>query len=538
MRVLLLLGALVAVAFCGQLAGKALRGSRRGEGDDGPWRLRRLRGARDGGAAAADEASSRRAKGGWFSGESDDPPDVPDGASSKARVPAAAPTKSNASVANPPSPAVTFALGMVSACCVEQHRRRRDMHRAIFADYVAGRVGQREALPEGSMALYFVVGHPKDDPNFETLREGSELREELTTAKDIVRLKAEDSYLNLYKKVRRSLLGAPARATYPPSHSSAPRCFCRSQQAGAQSFSARKRTQTDMFLAWALLHTTARYIIKVDDDCYVNYRSLYDISLSNFGSDPYGVYLGSHHHFVPIRKASSKWYVSEEQWPNHCPESKYADGWMYMLSRDVASAASAVLRSASEFVDESTQSHPNPLTNETSVELWGVPELHTDPQLQGLPTTDGLRVPTWHPDLETRSASGPARDGNECSLNRIWFEDARVGIAVSRAFAGAEWVFSRLSRSSRYFASAWHCCYHGACAAFPSLRACVCSLSTSCPRVSRARAQLTLLASCLCSHASLAGRSRYHREAPGLRMLDQAHRGVAEASRRAEQDHC
>ena len=227
-------------------------------------------------------------------------------------------------------------------------------------------------------------------------------------ADDLVRFRMVDSYLGLYKK-------------------------------------------TELLLSWALLHTDAQYFAKVDDDVYLNYHALWTFVDSTWGPSPYGVYTGNFHRFEPIRKESSKWYISYDQWPAECPNTPYADGWAYIMSRDVVLGASAVLRSATELA----------LSNATlpeGVQTWAVPELLTDPQLRGIPAVEGLHADTWDPALD--KSRKRSITGGQCSLNRIWFEDVRVSIAVLSTHASADWISSKWADpSKRYFASAWNCCY-------------------------------------------------------------------------------
>ena len=283
------------------------------------------------------------------------------------------------------------AVGMLSACCSEKYLTRRNFHRRVFSDYQRGLVAGRAPLPADAVQLFFVIGHPANDPDFKTV-DDEELRTELTTANDLLKLPFEDSYVNLYKK-------------------------------------------TDMWLAWATLHTDAQFIVKADDDCYINYRALLSFTapLGGAGTVPSRVYTGGANlTFKPIRNEKSKWYVSEAQWSPECPTSSYAVGWTYLMSRDVAIAAVNVLRAATELAlsDAYTASLPE------GVDAWAVPELLSFPPLRGLPEVASLDLQTWDPSFEPNSTMSDIA-GIDCSLNRIWFEDARVGIAINAALRSA-----------------------------------------------------------------------------------------------------
>ncbi len=92
-----------------------------------------------------------------------------------------------------PPPLTRIFVGMVTACCSPQHGRRRDIHRAIYTDYLEGRVGERPPLPAGAQEargkravdLRFVVGHPEGDPDFDTVEDAS-LRRELKEVRALV----------------------------------------------------------------------------------------------------------------------------------------------------------------------------------------------------------------------------------------------------------------------------------------------------------------------------------------------------------------
>uniref|UniRef100_H3B1P1 Hexosyltransferase n=2 Tax=Latimeria chalumnae TaxID=7897 RepID=H3B1P1_LATCH len=92
-------------------------------------------------------------------------------------------------------------------------------------------------------------------------------------------------------------------------------------------------------LKWAAEHCRPQYILKTDDDCFVNTDRLPQF-LVEHNTIRSGLYVGSL--FAPnqrhvIREPLSKWYVSEEDFrPDFYPP--YASGVGYILSLDTAQA--------------------------------------------------------------------------------------------------------------------------------------------------------------------------------------------------------
>ncbi|XP_002740042.1 beta-1,3-galactosyltransferase 1-like [Saccoglossus kowalevskii] len=99
--------------------------------------------------------------------------------------------------------------------------------------------------------------------------------------------------------------------------------------------------KTMMLLRWAVTYCpNAKYVMKVDDDVFVNLDNLIPL-LSEAPREGYAVgyvYVQS----KPIRKTWNKWYVSEEEWSYEF-YPPYPTGPAYVLSMDVARA---VLKSA------------------------------------------------------------------------------------------------------------------------------------------------------------------------------------------------
>eukprot|EP00079_Xenopus_tropicalis_P018743 XP_004920925.1 PREDICTED: beta-1,3-galactosyltransferase 5-like [Xenopus tropicalis] len=96
-------------------------------------------------------------------------------------------------------------------------------------------------------------------------------------------------------------------------------------------------------LQWAAGTCQPRYILKTDDDCFVNTERLPAfLALSNQLRE--GLYVGStfsREKRVVIRDPSSKWYVSKQSYdPDTYPP--YASGIGYVLSLDVAKTVLAV----------------------------------------------------------------------------------------------------------------------------------------------------------------------------------------------------
>ncbi|XP_063049626.1 beta-1,3-galactosyltransferase 5-like [Engraulis encrasicolus] len=90
-------------------------------------------------------------------------------------------------------------------------------------------------------------------------------------------------------------------------------------------------------LWWASEHCRPRFVLKTDDDCFVNtyYLPRY---LTEFNQDSAGVYVGSVFHLGRrhvIRDQRSKWYVSKDDFREQ-EYPPYASGIGYVLSLDVA----------------------------------------------------------------------------------------------------------------------------------------------------------------------------------------------------------
>eukprot|EP01024_Parvocaulis_polyphysoides_P005978 TRINITY_DN1151_c1_g1_i2.p1 TRINITY_DN1151_c1_g1~~TRINITY_DN1151_c1_g1_i2.p1 ORF type:complete len:399 (-),score=53.31 TRINITY_DN1151_c1_g1_i2:165-1361(-) len=79
------------------------------------------------------------------------------------------------------------------------------------------------------------------------------------------------------------------------------------------------------------------HILKTDDDCYVRVNQLYN-SMSKKFQNVYTGCVEAHMGFMPVRNPDSKWYLSQERLPDkYVPWGiRYAAGWGYVLSRDVA----------------------------------------------------------------------------------------------------------------------------------------------------------------------------------------------------------
>ncbi|XP_077985335.1 beta-1,3-galactosyltransferase 1-like [Glandiceps talaboti] len=91
--------------------------------------------------------------------------------------------------------------------------------------------------------------------------------------------------------------------------------------------------KTILIMHWAALYcSNAKYVMKVDDDVYVNMVNLVHM----LESSPRNRYVVSvvHGHIVPIRTKKSKFYVSEEDWPEKL-YPPYPSGPAYVMSYDV-----------------------------------------------------------------------------------------------------------------------------------------------------------------------------------------------------------
>lgn len=94
--------------------------------------------------------------------------------------------------------------------------------------------------------------------------------------------------------------------------------------------------KTVMIMQWtATFCPHVRYVLKVDDDVYVNSEGLVGY-LQSLGEKSEDLYIGRIHWWVnPIRDSSSKYYVSEGTYPEqYFPP--YCSGTAYLFSGDVA----------------------------------------------------------------------------------------------------------------------------------------------------------------------------------------------------------
>lgn len=242
------------------------------------------------------------------------------------------------------------------------------------------------APPLGAITLRFVVGRPTTVAEAEALP--PEVSADLARS-DVVQFDVEESYRNLYMK-------------------------------------------TDLLLLWALAHTSVKYIVKADDDTYLHYGNL----AAYFGArEAWGVYAGAIEAgagFVPIRKPGNKWALTLDEFPSHCPKTKYVAGWTYVLSRDVAwSACSALWRD----VAAGRGVPPDFAGVKDDVAQWA--------------QKAGLEAARVDHDPGGRETSGRA----ECSLRRLWFEDTRVGIALAAATNR-----STAPVRTAGFKAGWQCC--------------------------------------------------------------------------------
>ncbi|XP_023225803.1 beta-1,3-galactosyltransferase 1-like [Centruroides sculpturatus] len=120
---------------------------------------------------------------------------------------------------------------------------------------------------------------------------------------------------------------------------------------------------------WAHRYCQSSYLLKTDDDCYVNVALLLKF-LSRSNKMHKGLYVGRKRSRAKVvRDPKSKWYVSKEQFsPSVYPD--YVSGIGYIVSADVLSV----------FVDETT--HYAPFPNEdafvgTVLRRRGVKPIHS-----------------------------------------------------------------------------------------------------------------------------------------------------------------
>ncbi len=87
-------------------------------------------------------------------------------------------------------------------------------------------------------------------------------------------------------------------------------------------------------LCWASHNCNARYILKTDDDCFVN-TELFVQFLDKYNRYTSGLYIGSSMKKLDVvRNKLNKWHVSKEAYP-YSRYPPYASGTGYLLSRDI-----------------------------------------------------------------------------------------------------------------------------------------------------------------------------------------------------------
>lgn len=85
---------------------------------------------------------------------------------------------------------------------------------------------------------------------------------------------------------------------------------------------------------WAANHCKPSYVLKTDDDCFVNVPLLLQF-LSKYNPVPDKLYVGKIRWSAPvIRDPNSRWYVSKTEYPKQ-RYSPYAIGAGYIFSYDV-----------------------------------------------------------------------------------------------------------------------------------------------------------------------------------------------------------
>ncbi|XP_077862651.1 beta-1,3-galactosyltransferase 1-like [Saccoglossus kowalevskii] len=85
---------------------------------------------------------------------------------------------------------------------------------------------------------------------------------------------------------------------------------------------------------WAVENCQPQYLLKTDDDCYVNTR-YFPRFLDQFNPNRDGLYAGAmFNDRGVVRDKNSKWYVSPEDYPMSV-YPRYASGTGYVLSKDV-----------------------------------------------------------------------------------------------------------------------------------------------------------------------------------------------------------
>ncbi|XP_005390171.2 PREDICTED: beta-1,3-galactosyltransferase 4 [Chinchilla lanigera] len=188
---------------------------------------------------------------------------------------------------------------LILVCTAPENRNRRDAIRATWG-------GLRRARGLRVRTL-FVLGEPRGQPPAGGAR--ADLAREAAAQGDVVQAAFRDTYRNLTLK---TLVG----------------------------------------LSWASAHCPqARYVLKTDDDVYVNVPELVS-ELVRRGGAAGGtpvplLYLGRVHWWVrPSRAPGGRHLVSEEQWPaTWGPFPPYASGTGYVLS---ASAVQLILKVAAQ----------------------------------------------------------------------------------------------------------------------------------------------------------------------------------------------
>jgi len=134
--------------------------------------------------------------------------------------------------------------------------------------------------------------------------------------------------------------------------------------------------KTVHLLQWALKHTEARYIVKVDDDVFVRAKAVLD-ELDTPAFAPPLFWGRVSRNTKPERKPKNKYFVSELQY-NYSHYPNFIAGNAYVMSRDVAERITGLL--SKERLEEQQKWLP---LEDVQLGLWafaaGV-RLHDDPK--------------------------------------------------------------------------------------------------------------------------------------------------------------
>ncbi|GMH44123.1 hypothetical protein BSKO_12057 [Bryopsis sp. KO-2023] len=190
--------------------------------------------------------------------------------------------------------AIKLFIGVMSACCTDLDKERRDLIRQTWMQYSINR--------HKNIQIKFILGQPGNETSPSAI---NALKDELSLHDDMIIVPGLDTYENLPLKtlgLMRYVLSSPVQYTH---------------------------------------------VLKTDNDCFVRVHKIFDSLKSADGTYMMQyVYMGCMENksgFWPIRDPNSKWHLSWEELSDDMARqirgTKYLAGWGYVLSRDMVSHA-------------------------------------------------------------------------------------------------------------------------------------------------------------------------------------------------------